>query len=76
MKEDGKLVEGEAAPRFRVQVNGTMQEGGFNTFEEARASVTRLDVNIEIFNGRRRVFGKELPWYPPRPGEKKRGRKS
>jgi len=76
MKSDGELVEGDAAPRFRVKVNGEMQEGGFDTVEEARRSVTRLDLNVEIFDGRRRVFGTELPWYPPRPGEKKRRRKS
>jgi hypothetical protein len=68
MTSHGETVEGEPAPRFRVSINGVMQEGGFDTFKAARASVQRLDVNVEIFDRNKRVFG-ELQWYPPRPGE-------
>lgn len=75
MTRDSQFVEDEPSPRFRVQVNGVMQEGGFDTYDEARASVKRLDVNVEIFDGTTRVFGKPLPDHPPRPKPKRhRGR--
>jgi len=54
-------IDGVAPPRFRVQINGVMQEGGFDTYVAAIASVKRRDQNVEIFDRRTRVFGKPLP---------------
>jgi hypothetical protein len=68
----GGIIHGDIPKPFRVRLNGVWQEPRYDTFEEARASVTRIDLHIEIWNRRTRVLGKDLPNYPPRPGEKKR----
>jgi hypothetical protein len=61
----GGFAEGEPSPPFRVAIKGEMQEGGFNTYEEAFASVKHLisGVHIQIWRGRELVFGKPLPLY-------------
>jgi hypothetical protein len=61
MSKDGRLfVEGEPGPKFRVYVKDQMQ-GGFDTLEEARGWVAsrRQDQNVEIWEGNKRVFGRE-----------------
>jgi hypothetical protein len=67
-----QLVEGEVLPPFQVLVNGVPQPKRYRTYEEARASVRRLDVNVEIFERNKRVFGKPLPDLPPRSSRKRR----
>jgi hypothetical protein len=55
------FTEGKPAHRFTVKINGVLQETRFKTREEAEAFETRADVNVEIFDGWKRVFGKPLP---------------
>ena len=74
MLKSGGFAEGESAPRFSVAIKGVMQEGGFNTYDEAYASVKHLiqGVHVQIWQGRKLVFGTPLPDYlPPRPGDRK-----
>jgi hypothetical protein len=62
MLKDVGFTEGEPTPGpYRVMLNGVMQDGYYKTLEEARASVTRLDLNVEIWKGFKRVFGRPLP---------------
>jgi hypothetical protein len=74
-KDVGFFVEGEPGPKFRVYVNDQML-GGFDTIEGARGWVAsrRQDQNVEIWEGNKRVFGRDLKDYPPRPGEKRQRR--
>ncbi len=50
------FVEGDTPPRFHVVINGVRQEGGFETFNKARASVKRQDVLGEATGCKRRNF--------------------
>jgi hypothetical protein len=46
----------ERQPPFQVEINGKMQDCRYNTLEEAKASVKRIDVNIVIYEGRKVVY--------------------
>lgn len=59
-----RLVEGEGLPPFRICINYEMQDGGFQTLDQAIAAVKgmkRPDKYIQIFHHRKPVWGRPPP---------------